>query len=111
MNSSPRVRSQFLVWLSRGERRVFAVQVAVIFCLISVLNLGFIHQRELREVAATHRLHTLVHSWDGFAWYAWVLAAPVMLLLIRRYPLSPDALRRNLWRFGLGSAALYIVVT
>ncbi|MDB6167641.1 MAG: Histidine kinase [Verrucomicrobia bacterium] len=111
MPSLSTLRARASAWLSLGDRRVYVTQVGVVLIVITLLNLGFIHQRALREIAAQHKLPRVVRGWDGFAWYAWVLAAPVMLVLIRRFPLTPETVRRNLWRLLAGNAAVYVAVT
>ncbi|MBS0662361.1 MAG: histidine kinase [Verrucomicrobia bacterium] len=97
-------------WLWAPERRVWVVQISLILGVITLLNLGFTYQRELREVGARNHLARIVHGWDGLAWYSWVLAAPAMLYLVRRYPLSDGGLRRNFWRFLAWSLVTYLAV-
>ena len=53
----------------------------------------------------------LVRGWDGFAWCVWLLAAPFILMLIRRFPLTSGQIRRSLAGLVLGSAGIYLVVS
>ncbi len=103
--------SRFHQRLSADERRLFKWQLAAVFVVVTLLNLGFYWQRALREAAIRHNLQSVVQGWDGLAWYVWMLAAPATLLLIRWYPFVRERPVRSLGRLVLGSAVIYFVVT
>jgi two-component sensor histidine kinase len=109
--TSPRTfRQRLQARFSIEDRNIFMVQVAVIFVIITLLNLGFYHGRELRNLELRQNLRRVMYGWDGLVWYLWLAAAPAMMLLIRRYPLSRGHVLANLARLALGSIAIYIVV-
>ncbi len=111
MTTSPATfRKRLLARFSIENRNIFMVQLAVIFVVITLLNLGFYHGRELRDLELRENLRRVISGWDGLVWYVWLAAAPAMLLLIRRYPLSGGHPGRNLLRLALGSIAIYVLV-
>lgn len=103
--------TQFYSKLSPDERRTFRHQLAAIFIVVTLLNLGFYWQRAFRETAARRNVQSVLRGWDGLAWYVWMPAAPATLLLIRRYPFVRDQAARSVARLALGSAGIYFVVT
>jgi signal transduction histidine kinase len=107
----PKILARLSAWFTAEERYIFKVQLALIFAIITLLNVGFYRQRELWKIGVRQNLQSIVLGWDGLAWYVWAGAAPVMLILIRRYPLTRETLRRNLWRLTAGNLAIYLVVT
>ena len=96
---------------SEEERAVLKVQFAVFLSVSILLSLGYYGQRELRAMADREHVHFLLRGWDGFAWFVWLLAAPAMLVLIRRFPIQRGQIRRNLLGLILGSVVLYVIVT
>jgi signal transduction histidine kinase len=81
------------------------------FLAVSVLlSLGYYGQRELRAVADREHVQQILRGWDGFAWFVWLLAAPAMLLLIRRFPLQRGQIRRSVSGLTLGSVTIYFFV-
>jgi two-component system, LytTR family, sensor kinase len=110
-NSVNNHRLRYISWLWRGPYGVVKLQVLTAFFIITLLNTGYYWQRELRSLATWEHLQNIVGIWDGFEWYAWVLAAPATLLLIRRYPLARGRVSRNLTGLLGGSALIYLVVT
>lgn len=101
----------FFARLSAEERTVFKRQLAAIFVIITLLNLGFYWQRALREASLRHNLHSVMIGWDGLAWYVWMPAAPATLLLIRRFPVSRKNSGSSIAGLTLGSVAIYAVIT
>jgi two-component sensor histidine kinase len=110
MPTSFRFRERLQARLSIEDRNVFMVQLAVMFVVITLLNLGFYHGRELRELEVMQNLRPLMRGWDGLVWYVWLAAAPAMLLLIRRYPLTAGRTAPHLVGLALGSIAIYVLV-
>ncbi|MBS0479715.1 MAG: histidine kinase [Verrucomicrobia bacterium] len=102
---------RFLPGLAAGERSILRQQLAAVFIVITLMNLGFYWQRMLRQEGERRNVHTVMRGWDGFAWYVWMPVAPATLLLIRRYPFNRDQKLRSAARLAAGSAAIYIVVT
>jgi len=102
--------SRISAWLWTEERRPFTLQTAVMFAVITLLNLGFYRQRQLLELDTKINLHRIVHGWDGLAWYVWLAAAPATLALIRRFPLGAGIRPRNLVGLTLGSGAIYLII-
>jgi two-component system, LytTR family, sensor kinase len=103
--------SRFLARRSAEERTVFKRQLAAIFVIITLLNLGFYWQRAFREMAVRRNVQIVMRGWDGLAWYVWMLAAPATLVLIRRYPFVREQAVRSVVRLTVGSGAIYFVVT
>jgi two-component system, LytTR family, sensor kinase len=110
-SSGPRAPTGFSAWFSAEERKVFKVQMVVVFLIITLLELGYYRQRRLIEIDAEHNLQRAIRGWDGFAWYVWLLAAPATLVLIRRYPFSRERLFRSLAGLVAGSIVIYAAVT
>src|SRR3954469_23441945 len=75
------------------QRSAFQVQILVLFVISTLLYIGFPGTREWRRIAEEGQMHTIIRGWDGLAWYVWLAAAPFMLVLIRKYPLS----REQIW--------------
>jgi len=110
--ASPRTSAFFrLPLLTAEERAVLRVQLPLVVGLSVLLTIGYALQRELRHVVEHDHLQLLLRGWDGVAWIVWPLAAPVMLMLIRRFPLVRGQVKRNLAGLALGSAVLYFIVT
>jgi signal transduction histidine kinase len=82
----------------------------LLFALSTLLYIGFPGTREWRRVAEENQVQTVIRGWDGLAWYTWLGAAPLMLVLIRRYPLGLGRFWPNLGRVTLGSVAIYLLV-
>ena len=59
----------------------------MVFAINVILTFGFFGQREWRRIAEVNTDRLIMHAWDGLPWFVWLVAAPVMLLLIRRFPL------------------------
>jgi hypothetical protein len=94
------------------ERAVFKVQLPLFFAVSVLLTLAYHSQRELRaNVVEREHVQLLMRGWDGFAWFVWLLAAPAILMLIRRFPLVHGQIRRSLAGLLLGSAGIYLVVS
>jgi hypothetical protein len=97
-------------WSTRVERKAFLIQMLLLFVMCTLLYLGYLGTREWRLVAEEHHVRTIIRGWDGLAWYVWLVAAPAMLWLIRRYPLAHGRIRRSAAHILLGSIVLYLVV-
>ncbi len=92
-------------------RRVYQIQFLLLFALSTLLFIGFPGTREWRRVAEERQMQTIIRGWDGLAWYTWLAAAPVMMLLVRRFPLGRGRIMANLLRLAAGGGAIYLVVT
>jgi signal transduction histidine kinase len=87
------------------------VQIPLFLAVSIVLSVGYYGQRELRAMVDREHVQVLLRGWDGFAWCVWLLAAPAMLILIRRFPLQRGRIGRSLAGLFLGSAAIYLLIT
>jgi len=96
---------------SPEERSELRVQIALFLAVSLLLSLGYHEQRELRALAGREHVQQLLRGWDGFAWFVWLLAAPAMLLLIRRFPLGRGQIRRGLLGLLLGSVVIFLFIT
>jgi signal transduction histidine kinase len=103
--------SPFFARLSAEERTLFKRQLAALFLIVTLLNLGFYWQRVLRDAGLRHHVSGVIQGWDGLAWYVWMAAAPMTLLLIRRYPFTPEHPWRSSIQLLSGSIVIYLVVT
>jgi two-component sensor histidine kinase len=97
-------------WLWTGRHAVFKVQLTAVFLIITLFNIGYYRQRALLEFAIQRHLHSIIEGWDGLAWYSWLIAAPVTLILVRRFPLERGRMVRSIASLLLGGLALYLVV-
>ncbi len=97
-------------WLWTGPRAAFKVQMAIVFLLITLLNAGYYWQRELLAIADREHLQNVVDIWDGIEWYAWLLIAPVGLVLARRFRLSEGRPLRNAAGLAAGGLALAFLI-
>ena len=97
---------------SAEEIRVLKVQLPLIFGVSVLLILGYHGERELRtSMVEREHVRAIMRGWDGFTWLVWLLAAPGILLLIRRFPLGRGQIRRSLAGLLLGSALSYLAVS
>jgi hypothetical protein len=93
------------------ERAVLKVQIPLFVAVSILLTLGYQAQRELRAMAEREHVQLFLRGWDGMAWYVWLLAAPAMLVLIRRFPLVRGSVFRNAGWLVSGNLLLYFGVT
>jgi signal transduction histidine kinase len=92
-------------------RRVYQVQLLLLFVLSTLLYVGFPGTREWRRVAEEQQMQTIIRGWDGLSWYTWLAAAPLMLMLARRFPLMRGWRARDLALLATGGLTIYLVVT
>jgi sensor histidine kinase YesM len=90
------------------ERSVLKVQGIVVVGVSLFLALSYAVQREMGLLMEPERLDLIMGSWGGLGWLIWPFFAPVMLVLIRRFPLGVRT-RRNIPRLFAWSFALYLV--
>lgn len=90
---------------------VYRTQLLLLFTLSTLLFIGFPGTREWRRVAEEQQIQSIILGWDGLSWYTWLATAPLMLRLIRRFPLDRGQLSGNLLRLVLASGAIYLGVT
>lgn len=94
-----------------AERSVLKVQMAIVCAASVLLTVGYAVQRQMRTIILEDGLQLILRGWDGVEWFVWPLAAPAMLILIRRFPLTRGMIRQNLVRLIVWSIALYLLVT
>ena len=111
MKLPPSLSRRIDAWFTPEEQKVFKVQIIVIFVVITLLNLGFNYERELLAIDAKRNVQRIMRFWDGAAWYIWIVAAPITLLLIRLFPLRREAFWTNLLRLLAGSVVVFIGIT
>lgn len=87
------------------------IQIIVFVSVSILLSVGYHAQRELRAIAERDHVQLFLRGWDGLAWYVWLLAAPGMMLLIRRFPLTRGKILRHLAGLLAGNFLLYLGVT
>jgi hypothetical protein len=97
--------------LAAEDWTIYRTQLLLLFTLSTLLFIGFPGTREWRRLAEENQMQTVIRGWDGLSWYTWLAAAPLMLLLIRRFPLGRGRMPANLMRLALGSGAIYLGVT
>ena len=98
--------------LSPTEKRAeLKVLILLFLAACILLSVGYYGQRELRVRMDREHVQLLLLGWDGFAWFVWLLAAPAMLILIRRFPLQRGRIRQGLPGLLLGSGAIYLAVS
>jgi len=86
------------------------VQIPLILAVSLILTLGFYGQRVLGARVDPAQVQRILGGSDWLAWFVWLLAAPAMLVLIRRFPLTLGQIRRSLRGLVLGGGAIYLVV-
>lgn len=86
------------------------LQTIVVLGVSVFLIVGYAIQREVRVISEHEHLQLILRGWDGLAWLAWPLAAPAMLVLIRRFPLVRDRIRQHVLRLLLWSFVVYLAV-
>ena len=112
MNSATEPRSLRVVsWLWTGPNAAAKLQIAAAFLIISLLNAGYYLQGMLRAMTTRPHPQNVVNLWDGFEWYTWLAAVPVILALIRRYPTDRGPTARNVGRLAVGSFLIYLGVS
>lgn len=92
------------------NRAVLRVLIPFVVGLSILLTVGYGLQVQLRLAAQREHLQILLRGWDGLGWLVWPLAAPVILVMIRRYPLVRGHIRENLFRLALASVGLCAVL-
>ncbi len=92
------------------KRAVQKIQLLVLLAINGLLAFVFYWQRMWRQTADEHHWPLVLHGWDSWAWLAWIAAAPLMLILIRRYPLTRGQLPRSLVGLTVGSVLIYVGV-
>lgn len=97
--------------LTPEARRVYQIQLLLLFILSTLLYLGFPGTREWRRIAEENQMATIIRGWDGLSWYTWLAAAPFMLMLARRFPLTRGWRTADIVPLTFGSVAIYLVVT
>ncbi len=90
---------------------IYRIQALLIFAISTLLYVGLPGAREWRRAAEESHMYTVMRAWDGLAWYVWLAAAPVMLQLIRRFPLVRGRIPSSIAGLVFGSAVLYLAVT
>mgnify|MGYP001412466877 CR=1 FL=1 len=96
--------------LSAGGGVVWRVQVPLVIATGVLLQLSFMVQRFAWESVQAQGQRLSLSAWDATAWVVWPLAAPVMWLMIQRFPLAKGVVRRNALRLALASAALLVII-
>ena len=92
------------------DHDVFKIQFLMVLAMSVVLGISFDAQLEWRRYATEHHLELMMRGWDVVAWLTLLCAAPGMLFLIRRFPLTLGRIRRNLAGLVVGSSLIYVVV-
>ncbi len=108
--ASKRDPSRFVSWFWTGRYADVKTHLLAAFLIITLLNTGYYWQRELRALAAREHLQNVVSLWDGFEWYAWLIAVPATLALVRRFPLVGSRRGRNIAGLAGGCGLVYLVV-
>lgn len=98
-------------WATAENRAVLKVQMAVVVGSSVLFTVGYQIQREIRLIMERDQTEVLISGWDGLVWIVWPLAAPAILVLIRRFP----PIRGQLWwsasRLTISSVVLFVFVT
>ena len=88
------------------DHDVFKIQFLMVLAMSVVLGISFDAQLEWRRYATEHHLELMMRGWDVVAWLTLLCAAPGMLFLIRRFPLTLGRIRRNLAGLVVGSSLI-----
>lgn len=93
-------------------KRLFPSPVHVAFVLTAgaLLGIGFLLEQQLHGYIQREQLQLMLIAWDSVAWFVWLMAAPLVLGLVRRFPLVRGSVARNLPRLVLGSVVIYAIV-
>jgi two-component system LytT family sensor kinase len=96
---------------SSADRTMFRVQFLLLLAMCVALGISYDAQLAWRQYAAAHRLQLMLGGWDAIAWFTWLVAAPVILVLVRKFPVNLKQMHRNLVCLGIGSLVVYFIVT
>lgn len=96
---------------SADHRAIFRIQFLLIFAISTLLYVGLPGTREWRREAEESHMYTVMRAWDSPVWYIWLAAAPLMMKLIRRFPLARGRIRSSLTGLIVGSLVLFLAVT
>lgn len=107
MSAAPK----WIRWPSAEARRAVKVQFWILFGVSVLMTVGYAAQREIRLALQQRHVDVLLHSWDGFAWFVWLMAAPAMMYSIRRFPLTRGYIRKNAGWLVLSNLGIYLVIS
>lgn len=111
MNSRTSSETPKSTLVKADHRSIFRIQLLLIFAISTLLYVGLPGTREWRREAEESHMYTVMRAWDSPVWYIWLAAAPVMMWLIRRFPLVRGRLRSSITGLVVGSVLLYLAVT
>lgn len=111
MNLWNRVTTFALRRFSTQDRRELLLLVGLLLLMCLLLQFGFNQVREWQTEAEHDKLQTFLLSWGSAAWFVWLGAAPVMLWIVREFPLDLHEMAwRNVVRIVVCSVLLGLVV-
>ncbi|HVT72692.1 MAG TPA: histidine kinase [Lacunisphaera sp.] len=88
MNPWSKAKTFALRRFSSKDRKELLLLLGLLLLMCLLLQFGFGQAREWRTEAEHHKLQTFLLSWNSAAWYVWIGAAPVMLWIVREFPLD-----------------------
>lgn len=93
-------------------RRLFSLrlQIAVLVAGAALLGVGYFLEQSLHRWVHREQLQYMLVAWDPTAWFVWLIAAPVVLALVRKFPLTRGQFPRHLPRILIGSLLIYVGV-
>lgn len=86
------------------------LQLTLLVVAASLLIVGYVLERVLQVSGQRARLQWMLVAWDSTAWFVWLLAAPAVLALVRRYPIVGGELHRHVPSLAMGGVLIYLGV-
>jgi hypothetical protein len=88
----------------------FRLQLALLLATGVLLGVGYALERLMHDLVGPAHLQWILVVWDSTAWFVWLLAAPTVMALVRRYPISGGEFRRHVPALAVGGVLIYLGV-
>ncbi|ACB73994.1 sensor histidine kinase [Opitutus terrae] len=76
----------------------------------ALLGIGYVLEHYFARALVEAPWGASSRGWDSIAWFVWLMAAPAVLVLVLRFPLTRGDLARNLPGSVVAAATLYAAV-
>jgi hypothetical protein len=86
------------------------LQLALLLATAALLGVGFALERIMHDLVGPAHLQWILVVWDSTAWFVWLLAAPTVMTLVRRYPITGGEFHRHVPPLVVGGVLIYLGV-